>query len=138
MSNKAYSTLHRIGEQVIVYEACFLCGVKAAYTIHFVSGNGVHAYVDINDGDPVALTLIHKPSAKINYIQLPAGTKNFLKAPYKLAVELIVLDRQLRELIQDAQNARAAQVQIAFRGRLIDSETQELSVVDAEPDCAIA
>lgn len=138
MSNEAYATLRHIGNQAVVYEACFLSDVKASHTIHFVSGNGVHAYVDVSEGDPVALTLIHKPSVKINYQRVSPGTKNCLTTPFKLAVELIVLDKQLRELVQDAKNAHAAQVQIAFRGRLIDSEAQKLSFAGTESHCTPA
>lgn len=138
MNNEAYATLRRIDKEVVVYEACFLSNVKAAYTLHFVSGNGIHAYVDVSEGDPVALTLIHKPSVKINYQPVPPGTKIDLKIPFKLAVELIVLDKQLLELGRDAKNAHATQGQMAFRGRLIDSETKELSFAGAESECTPA
>ena len=138
MNNKAYATLRRIGNQAVVYEACFLSNVQATHTIHFVSSNGVHAYIDVSEGDPVALTLIHKPSVKINYQEVPPGTKIDLKTPYKLAIKLIVLDSELLELVQDAQNAHATQAQMAFRGRLIDSETKELSFAGAEPECTPA
>ena len=138
MNNKAHATLRRIGNQAVVYEACFLSNVQATHTIHFVSSNGVHAYIDVSEGDPVALTLIHNPSIKINYQPVPPGAKVDLKTPFKLAVELILLDKQLSELVQDTKNAHATRVQIEFRGRLIDSETKELSFAGAEPECTPA
>ena len=132
MTGKATATLHKIGEQAVVYEACFLPGVKAERTLHIKSTSGVHVYVDENDGDPVSIKLIHKPSAAIRYEAVPAGTPKALQDPYKLAVELLVIDKAIRELTKDARNAHATQSQINFRDQLINSETRQLTLAAAD------
>lgn len=131
MTNKPWATLRHIGKRAVVYEACFNSNLKATHTLHFVSEKGVHTYVDVNGEDPIALKFIHEPSVYVNYQPVRQGTLNFLRNGYKLAVEIVLLEKLKSEILEQ-HNAK-------IRDQLIENETQGLvEFVKTENNCDYA
>lgn len=96
------ATLKNIEDKCIIYNLYFYSNAKANHTLHFVIElktncgnpllaivNGVHIYIDVDDMGPIALSLIHQPSANTIYSEVQSLSINFIARVMRLCRHLM-------------------------------------------------
>lgn len=114
MANEASAILETVAGKVVVFDVCFVRGAKASRTLLATTDSGIHVYVDVDrDLSPVALTLVHRPSAPVRYTKLPEdGTEPLYGRLSALAAQVLALDR---EGVQKSQNTLSVPRDIRWR-----------------------